>query len=354
MKQSLLILVLGCGLALGNINIGSSQITIEKEVRVPKSPLFRDPVHDGAADPVVVYNKKEKAWYMFYTNRRANVSTQGTNWCYGTKIGVAVSTDHGKNWDYAGALDLEFERGENTFWAPHVIYDKGKYHLFVTYIKGVHESWSGIGKIAHYTSKNLWDWKFRGLIPLADNDPLLDATVYKKPNGQWGMWYKNSRIGYTVEAVSNDLYHWNAVSGVTINDVPHEAPFVFYYKDSYWMLIDQWNGFGVYRSEDTDHWEKQGVLLGDRGVRKDDNVRASHPGVVVTGDKAYVFYFTHPGWEKEGGWGNETGKLDEAGVLPYIYRRSSILVAELKVDENGKMTCNRNSSFDFYLPEATE
>lgn len=63
-----------------------------------------------------------------------------------------------------------------------------------------------------------------------------------------GMWYKNSRIGYTVEAVSDDLYHWTNVPGITIGDVPHEAPFVFYYKEYYWMLIDQWNGFGVYRS----------------------------------------------------------------------------------------------------------
>lgn len=59
-----------------------------------------------------------------------------------------------------------------------------------------------------------------------------------------GMWYKNSRIGYTVEAVSDDLYHWTNVPGITIGDVPHEAPFVFYYKEYYWMLIDQWNGFG--------------------------------------------------------------------------------------------------------------
>lgn len=93
------------------------------------------------------------------------------------------------------------------------------------------------------------------------------------------------------------------------------------------------------------------LSLGSRGERKDDNVRASHPGVVVTGDKAYVFYFTHPGWEKEGGWGDETGKLDEAGVLPYIYRRSSIQVAELKVDRNGIMGSDRNAPFDFYLPD---
>lgn len=322
----------------------------EAQMRIPKAPLFRDPVHDGAADPVVIYNEKEKAWYMFYTNRRANVPTQGTNWCYGTHIGVAVSTDNGMNWEYAGALDLEFERGTNTFWAPHVIQHKGKYHLFVTYIKGIHETWSGIGKIAHYTSKNLWDWKFRGLIPLADNVPLLDATVYQKPDGRWGMWYKNGRIGYTVEAVSDDLYHWTNVPGVTIDDVPHEAPFVFFYKQYYWMLIDQWTGLGVYRSKDADKWEKQGVILQKGGTRKEDNVRASHPCVVVAGDKAYVFYFTHPGWGKEGGWGNEAGKVDEAGVLPHIYRRSSIQVAELKVDEAGIMTCDRNAPFDFYLP----
>ena len=71
---------------------------------------------------------------------------------------------------------------------------------------------------------------------------------------------------------------------------------------------------------------------------------------MVAGDKAYVFYFTHPGWEKEGGWGDETSKLDEAGVLPYIYRRSSIQVAELKVKGNGRMTSDRNAPFDFYLP----
>lgn len=205
MKRLLLMLMIGCGLTLGIIADVEAQSAAKEVLRIPKAPLFRDPIHDGAADPMVIYNEQEKAWYMFYTNRRANVSTQGTNWCYGTSIGVAASTDNGKNWEYVGALDLEFERGKNTFWAPHVVYDKGVYHLFVTYIRGIHESWSGIGKIAHYTSKNLWDWKLCGLIPLANNDALLDATVYKKPDGKWGMWYKNSRIGYTVEAVSDDL-----------------------------------------------------------------------------------------------------------------------------------------------------
>ncbi len=320
-----------------------------RELQTAKAPLFRDPVHDGAADPVLMYNYGENSWHIFYTSRRANVAVHGTNWCYGTRIGVAVSTDNGKSWNYKGTLDLDFEPGDNTFWAPHVIYDNDTYHLFVTYIRGIHETWSGIGKIAHYTSKDLWDWKFDQLIPLSE-DPLLDATVYKKANGQWGMWYKNGRIGYTVEAVSNDLKTWKNISGITIGDKPHEAPFVFFYKDYYWLLTDQWEGLGVYRSKDSDHWEKQGVILGEKGTRKEDGVRASHPCIVTTENNAYVFYFTHPGWEKEGGWGDEKGKLDEAGILPHIYRRSSIQVAAFKV-ENGILSCDRNAGFDFYLPD---
>ncbi|TDG35363.1 glycosyl hydrolase [Pedobacter changchengzhani] len=323
----------------------------EKETKsqVAKAPLFRDPIYDGAADPMVIYNYKDKCWSMFYTNRRANVKTQGTNWVYGTDIGVATSIDHGKTWVYKGALNLAFEQGHNTFWAPHVVYDKGIYHMFVTYIPGISDNWSGIGKIAHYTSKDLWGWKFKQLIPLSE-DALLDPTVYKKPDGSWGLWYKNSKLGYTVEAVSKDLKNWKNIAGTTVNDVQHEAPFVFKAKDFYWLLTDQWDGLGVYRSKDSDHWEKQGVILGKKGIRKDDNVRASHPGVVVAGDKIYVFYFTHPGWEKEGGWANEKDKLDEDGILPYHYRRSSIQVAEIKI-ENGILTCDRDAPFNFYLPD---
>jgi hypothetical protein len=41
--------------------------------------------------------------------------------------------------------------------------------------------------------------------------------------------------------------------------------------------------------------------------------------------------------------------LDQNGVLPYAQRRSSIQVAELKFAD-GKLTCNREEDFDFFLP----
>ncbi len=37
------------------------------------APLFRDPVYDGAADPVLVWNPDRCVWWMFYTQRRAKI-----------------------------------------------------------------------------------------------------------------------------------------------------------------------------------------------------------------------------------------------------------------------------------------
>ncbi len=39
------------------------------------APLYNDPIYDGAADPVLIWNREEKSWWMFYTTRRANIPT---------------------------------------------------------------------------------------------------------------------------------------------------------------------------------------------------------------------------------------------------------------------------------------
>lgn len=90
-------------------------ISKAQEIQQASAPLFRDPVYDGAADPVVFWNHQEKEWWMFYTQRRANENTADVAFCYGNSIGIASSDDHGKSWLYRGTLDLEFERGKNTF-----------------------------------------------------------------------------------------------------------------------------------------------------------------------------------------------------------------------------------------------
>lgn len=124
----------------------------------------------------------------------------------------------------------------------------------------------------------------------------------------------------------------------------HEGPKVFRFGNYYWMITDEWQGLRVYRSTDLNTWEKQGLLLDKPGKRFQDTPQGAHADVVVAGDKAYIFYFTHPGRKSH----TET-RNDESGNLPYQYRRSCIQVAPLTI-QDGLLICDRNSDFDFYLP----
>src|ERR1700742_2070558 len=65
----------------------SSPLTAQKKI-APK-PLYDDPVYHGAADPVIIYNRQKKKWWMFYTNRRASIDDSTVRWVHGTRIGIA-------------------------------------------------------------------------------------------------------------------------------------------------------------------------------------------------------------------------------------------------------------------------
>ncbi|WP_165042073.1 glycosyl hydrolase [Dysgonomonas sp. ZJ709] len=308
----------------------------------PDAPLFRDPITDGAADPCVIYNPMEKAWWMLYTQRRANSETADVAYCYGNEIGIAYSEDNGKSWRYRGSLNLEFERGKNTFWAPDVVLHNGVYHMFVSYIRGVANHWSGTARMAHYTSTNLWDWKYEGLAKLPKDD-VIDATLIKLPNGDWRMWYKwDSK---SLFADSKDLFTWTGDAKPAVTDEPHEGAKAFNFKGSYWLITDEWKGMGVYKSPDLLNWTKQeDRILSKESQRKDDYPRGNHGDVVVANDKAYIFYFTHPGRR----YGNES--LNENGNIPYEMRRSSIQVAELDIVNGELIVLDRDKPFSIYLP----
>jgi hypothetical protein len=305
-------------------------------VLIPKAPLFRDPIFDGAADPAIIWNLEEKEWWMIYTNRRANVECQKNAWVHGTDIGVASSSDGGMNWKYRGVLKgLDFERGRNTFWAPEILMYEGLYHMYVSYIQGVPDDWPGHKRnILHYTSTNLWDWNLESKLNLS-SEYVIDAAIHRLPNGMWRMWYKDEADhSHTHAAESKDLYHWEAV-GPVITGFPHEGANVFYWKNTYWMIIDQWSGLGVYRSSDGETWTRNSKILNEPGTREDDGTIGLHADVHVNGENAYIFYFTHPD-RKEG----------ERST--YKTRRSSIQVAKLElVDEI--LICDRNAPFHLDL-----
>ncbi|GAO41558.1 family 43 glycosylhydrolase [Flavihumibacter petaseus] len=313
-------------------------------LRIAPAPLYRDPIYDGAADPTVVYHPEKKEWWMFYTQRRANQMSANVGFCYGTGIGIAVSADHGKTWVYKGNPVLEFEEGVNTFWAPDIILDKGVYHMFVAYIRGVRNDWGGKAVITHYTSKDLWHWQHEGPLKLS-SDNVIDPTFLKLADGKWHIWYKDdTRNAVTMTGESGDLKNWKLVDTPAIGGKPHEGPKAFRFKGNYWMITDEWAGQRVYRSDDALRWERQGMVLDKNGVRREDSPTGAHADVVVVGEKAYIFYFTHPGRKV-----HFEGELDKDGTYSYSNKRTSIQVAEL-VYKDGTLVAVRDEPFDFYLP----
>lgn len=301
----------------------------------PNAPLFRDPIFDGAADPVIIWNRQEESWWILYTNRRAFSPNSGVAYVHGTDIGIACSNDEGENWNYRGTVSgLEFEPGRNTFWAPDIIEEDGIYHMYVSYVRGIPTNWNCGRDIIHYTSQNLWDWKFQNRLNLS-SDRVIDATIYKIGSKEWKMWYKDERNhSFSYAATSEDLYQWK-VLGPEITDVAHEGPNVFYFENSYWMITDPWEGLGVYQSDDATHWNRKDNILAEPGIRTDDGTCASHADVLVHKNHAYIFYFTHP----------EVTMVDRKNpefIWEYCHRRSSLQVAELIV-QNGKLICDRDN-----------
>jgi hypothetical protein len=299
--------------------------------RIADKPLFRDPVHDGAADPVLCWNRAEKKWFMFYTNRRANVpNTKGVSWVHGTKIGIAESSDVGATWKYRGTANIDYGQGDYSYWAPEVIEHSGTYHMYLTFVPGMHTDWSGTRDIIHLTSKDLLNWKYESVLKLSSNR-VIDACVMQLPNGTWRMWYNNEVDRKSIYyADSLDLYKWYD-KGKAMGERPGEGPKVFHWKGCYWMVVDVWNGLGIYKSQECLKWTRQvNNLLQEPGRGPDDKVKGGHPDVVISGNRAYLFYFTHPGRQKP----NEKEDTFEQ-------RRSSIQVVELKY-KDGWLTCNRD------------
>jgi hypothetical protein len=314
--------------------------------KIAAKPLFRDPVFDGAADPVVIWNRAEKKWFMFYTNRRANMpaaEAPGVSWVHGTRIGIAQSGDGGATWSYRGTADIRYGDGENTHWAPEVVYFEGVYHMYLTLMPGIFTDWNHPRDIVHLTSKDLLAWEYESTLKLS-SDRVIDVCVVCLSNGTWRLWYNNERDGKSIYcADSRDLYHWEDRGKVAgVGERPGEGPKVFRWKGVTWMIVDVWQGLGVYRSDDARTWTvQQGNLLETPGKGADDEVKGGHADVVVTGDRAFLFYFTHPG--RRGADAKKDG---------YEQRRSSIQVTELEY-RDGRLTCDRDQA-TYVLLQPTE
>ena len=322
-----------------------AQPTGENEHPVP-SPLFVDPNYQGSCDPEVVWNSHEQRWYVYYTARKA---TKENTWL-GTPIGVISSADL-VDWQFEEYCSFDGVGGRqdatSTFWAPAIIAHQGKLHMFVTWKPDtlpVLGPWGGPGKIVHYVA--LEDDPVAGWTKVADmHDSTLntiDATVYRQGD-LFHEWYKGKEKGARknelYHVVSANLYDWEN-RGFSQSDVFNEAatghdfeeaPYIFQWKERFWLITDPHEGLLVYDSPNGEDWKFQGTILKEPGTRPLDNSRGRHCSVAVIDDRAFIFYHVEP-WREYG----DRRIFDQ----PISNRRSVLQVAELLYD-NGRVSCNR-------------
>jgi hypothetical protein len=158
MKRLLLILlILFCSVA---------RLTAQDPGKVANKPLYRDPVFDGAADPALIWNPQVKKWWMFYTDRRANVpDLTGVTWVHGTPIGIAESADEGASWKFVSNAEFDLPAGLNvegvTYWAPSVVQvNKNEWRMFLTFVPGIFTDWNHPRIIVQLASKDLRKWNY--------------------------------------------------------------------------------------------------------------------------------------------------------------------------------------------------
>jgi len=262
------------------------------------APIYRDPVYDGAADPEIVWNCHANEWWIFYTGRRARLEG-GMTWA-GTAIGVAASKDW-KSWRHVGYCRFDGEGGvadsEDTFWAPGIVFDGEKYHMFVVLKKGRPIPWNGEPSIVHYEApaNNLLNgWKKVGVVQTPASGRCIDAGLCQV-NGEWRMWIKHQ--GKIRLMASCDLQSWTdrgLVSGDVNKERGIEGPYVFFWRDRHWMITDPHNGIQVYTSNDTEIWKKMGAILEGPGSRTLDISRGRHPSAITVSNRAFIFYHVEP------------------------------------------------------------
>jgi len=304
---------------------------------VASVPLFRDPVHDGAADASTVRDTKTGEWVMFYTNRRADLKLadpKDVSWVHGTAIGMARSKD-GARWTYSGTAAIPESCTGATLWAPEVQRFGGKWHMWITVVPGVFADWNAPRFLVHLTSPDLKRWDCGERVELG-SDRVIDASVLALPQGGYRMWFNDERAHKAIKyADSPDLRNWT-VRGTAVT-TPGEGPKAFRWRERWWLISDAWKGLLVQRSADGAHWTAQpGHLGGESGARRTDRAKAQHPDVIVAGNRAYLVYFVHQSGEPE------------AERDPDWSRRTVLQVAELE-ERDGVISIDRTKPVTMHL-----
>ncbi len=289
MCRRLLEVLVIAGLFAGFVWAGENAAeAVSPQGRLVPRPLYRDPPFDAPTDPVLCFNAEQGKWFIYYTARRAAAeNAPGVTWIHGSNIGMAESSDGGATWTYRGTADIRYGKdvhpNDYTYWAPEVIWHDGLYHMYLSFVPGIFTDWNHPRQIVHLTSADGVKWDTVGPLDLK-SDRVIDACVIQLPDATWRMWYKDERRPLSLcYADSNDLNAWEP-KGNAVTDYNGEGPKVIHWKNRYWLIADCWgNGMRVWSSDDCTNWSLQAEPL-----------FGSHGDVVVSGARAWWFYFGGP------------------------------------------------------------
>ena len=324
----------------------SISIAAEPENPPSRAAAFQDPHYGASADPEIIWNPLAKEWLIYYTARRCGVERTAVQ----CPIGLAASKD-GWNWEFRGYCKFDGVGGDkdspdHNYWAPGIVRVGDTLHMFVTFAAKNTGFWGGGDKgIMHYQTslkEPLNGWKRVGWIEPTRNKSIIDAGL-AKIGDQWRLWTKYK--GQTGLFTSNNLTDWTD-AGILKKQPQNEqhnveGPYVFRWKDAWWMVTDPHIGIQVYRSSDADQWRHAGTILLQPGQRELDQTRGRHASVAVVDDRAFIVYHVEPYRDYP----------TPLAKMPPDKRQAVIQIAELRNDDNGQVTCDRNTPAKLPLPK---
>ena len=105
--------------------------------------------------------------------------------------------------------------------------------------------------IVQLTSTDMVHWKDPANFRCVGS--VIHPSILHMPDGNWRLWYNNERTGKSIDyADSPDLANWTDKCFAFKSR--GEGPKGFRWHDKFWVIIDEWKGFGVFRSDDASNW----------------------------------------------------------------------------------------------------
>jgi len=194
------------------------------------------------------------------------------------------------------ALTVDPNHSEHLLWAPHIVEDRGLYHMFVCV--GAREGHEYA--IHHLTSKDLWHWdrpEFEQV--LSDGFDARDPMVIRD-HDRWILYYTANSApngGHHIVAsmTSTDLVQWKDRRVVFEHPQegtfggPTESPFVVRRGRIYYLFITDNDTVHVYESRDPMRWKVESEV-GNFHAHACELVR----------DEAGTWFVSNVGWMNGG------------------------------------------------------